>query len=166
MEIDTIGIDLGKTVFHLVGLSAATACARTSCEPRPRQLWTSDGDRGRGLHWQRRRVPKRTLVCGMAGTGTGAALHRREAEAAGDQQAGKPLPAKTARARSPRRPAVQGQAVARPQCVARSTRSSCSHQHRGGRASSKMAGIVWAGLAKGEQYRPPLLASSVEAVVC
>jgi transposase len=32
--------------------------------------------------------------------------------------------------------------------------------------ASKMARIVWAVLAKGEQYRPPLLASSVEAMAC
>jgi transposase len=32
--------------------------------------------------------------------------------------------------------------------------------------ANKMARIVWAVLSKGEAYRPPLLASSVDAMVC
>ena len=32
--------------------------------------------------------------------------------------------------------------------------------------ASKMARIVWAVLAKGEAYRPPLLATSTEALAC
>jgi hypothetical protein len=38
MEIDTIGIDLGKTVFHLVGLSRAGEVAVPSILVKPTSL--------------------------------------------------------------------------------------------------------------------------------
>lgn len=57
MELDTIGIDLGKTVFHLVGLNrVGEVMVRRKCS-RPQLLrFTSHL---RPTHWHRvlRRIP-------------------------------------------------------------------------------------------------------------
>ena len=88
----------------------------------------------------------RTSICCLAGAGSEAGVDGRQAEAAQHQQARKPLPAKTVRERSTRRAAVQGQAIAGSQCMARPACIASSHQHRGCRTgqqdgSRRMGGV-------------------------
>ena len=92
--------------------------------------WTADGDGGRSFHRQRQRVSQGAIVCSLAGAGAEAGVHRRQTEAAEHQQAWQPLPAQTLCERSPRRAAVQGQAITWSQRMAGPACIASSHQRR------------------------------------
>ena len=78
MELHTIGIDLGKTVFHLVGLNLHGEVVVRKKFSRTQLLrFTANVPRG---------LPQGSRVRRLDGVSPAGTLHRRQAEAAGYQQ--------------------------------------------------------------------------------